>query len=221
MANRHANLGAESVQKDLASHKEEDAESNVSQWPAVVQCSSDKQNLHHNVDEELDRIQKVEHDEESNSIGRTQPGPALERRKRNQKTDGKRNERANTHHPHRKRRAILIQLESHKTIDEQARYQRTAQAILDADEVRIRVTPRRRDTSVHNQRDEGQQHVQVEEAEDLLAADGGELAADVQDHDDRHDEGDNVHGRRGALEDDGVGQLDIAGIAVGLDAYAV
>jgi hypothetical protein len=45
-----------------------------------------------------------------------------------------------------------------------------------------------------------------------------ELAAHVEDHDDGHGQGDDVYGARSHLEDDGVGQLDVAGIAVCLDA---
>jgi hypothetical protein len=40
----------------------------------------------------------------------------------------------------------------------------------------------------------------------------------VQNHGDRHDEGNNVHGGSGALEDDGVGEFDVTGVAVGVDA---
>lgn len=50
---------------------------------------------------------------------------------------------------------------------------------------------------------------------------GSELAAHVEDHNDGHGQGDNVYGARGHLEDDGVGQLDVAGIAICLDADAV
>jgi hypothetical protein len=40
----------------------------------------------------------------------------------------------------------------------------------------------------------------------------------MQDHNDRHDQGDNVHEGRRALEDNRVGQLDIPRIAIGLRA---
>lgn len=49
---------------------------------------------------------------------------------------------------------------------------------------------------------------------------GSELAAHVEDHDDGHGQCDDVYGARGHLEDDGVGQLDVAGVAVCLDADA-
>ena len=42
----------------------------------------------------------------------------------------------------------------------------------------------------------------------------------MQNHDDGHDEGDNVHRAGSALEDNRIGQLDVARKAVGLDADA-
>lgn len=45
-----------------------------------------------------------------------------------------------------------------------------------------------------------------------------EFGPDVQDHDHRHSKGNDVDEGRSALENDGVGQLDIPRIAVGYDA---
>lgn len=42
----------------------------------------------------------------------------------------------------------------------------------------------------------------------------------MQDHKDGHDERDNVHERSRALEDDGIGELNIASKAFGIDAMA-
>lgn len=47
-----------------------------------------------------------------------------------------------------------------------------------------------------------------------------ELSPDMENHDDGHDEGGNVHGAGPGFEDDGVGQLDIPGVAIRLDAQA-
>lgn len=41
----------------------------------------------------------------------------------------------------------------------------------------------------------------------------------MNDHDDRHDQGDDMRERCRALEDNGVRQLDIARVALGLDAH--
>jgi len=43
----------------------------------------------------------------------------------------------------------------------------------------------------------------------------------VQNHDDGHDQGDDVHEGCGALENDRVGQFDVARIAVGFNAKGV
>ena len=42
----------------------------------------------------------------------------------------------------------------------------------------------------------------------------------MQDHDYSHDESNDVHTTRGSLEDDRVGKLDIARVAIGLDTDA-
>ena len=48
--------------------------------------------------------------------------------------------------------------------------------------------------------------------------DGSELGPHVYDHDGSHDESQNVHKVGTTLEDDGVGQLNVPRITVGLDA---
>lgn len=215
-----ADARAECVQNNLAHDKEEDAKSNVAERPAVMQRPRHQQDLHADVDKQLDRIQHVENDKQANRVGRAQAHGRLEGRERDEERDGKRNQRADAQQPDRQRGSILVQLEADKAVDEEGRHDRAAQTILDGGKIRIRLTARGHDTRVDNERDEGQEHVEVEEGEDLLAADGGELGADVQDHNDGHDEGDNVQDGRGALEDDGVGELDVAREAVGLDAHA-
>ena len=47
---------------------------------------------------------------------------------------------------------------------------------------------------------------------------GGELGSNVNDHDDGHDQGNNVHEVVGRFEDDGVGHLDATGIAGRIDS---
>ena len=54
----------------------------------------------------------------------------------------------------------------------------------------------------------------------LEHTDGGEFGAHVDDHDDRHYQGQNVHEVVGALEDDGVCQLNRPRVALRLYARA-
>ena len=68
-------------------------------------------------------------------------------------------------------------------------------------------------TCVEDQAEDGEEHVDVEESCDFLSADGCELAAHVEDHNDGHDQGGQVHKVDGGLEDDGIGELDAAGVA--------
>ncbi|KAH6603697.1 hypothetical protein Trco_008472 [Trichoderma cornu-damae] len=220
VAHGDANLGAESIENDLPGDEEEDAKGDVAQGPPVLQRPNHKQDLHADVDEQLDGVEQIQDDEEPDGVGRTKPGPSLEGRQRDEEGDGKGNERAEPQHPHGERRAILVQLESDEAVDEQTRHDGAGQAVLHAGEVRERPAARGHDPGIDDERDEGEQHVQVEEAEDLLAPDGGELAPHVQDHDDGHAERGDVGKGRGALEDDCVGDLDVTGEAVGLDADA-
>jgi hypothetical protein len=55
------------------------------------------------------------------------------------------------------------------------------------------------------------------EGEEGKHTNSSEFTANVQDHNHRHDERDNMHKRRGALENDRVGQLDIPREAIRLN----
>lgn len=220
VAHGNANLGAESIENDLAGDKEEDAKSNVAQRPPVLQRPDDKQDLHANVDKELNSIEQVQHDKQTNGVGRTDARPSFESSQRDEEGNGKGHDGAEPQHPHGQRRAVLVQLEADEAIDQQTRHDGASQAILHAGKVRKGPAARRHDAGVDDEGDEGEQHVEVEKGEDLLAADGGELGAHVQDHDDGHDEGANVGKGGGALKDDCVGHLDVARVAAGLDADA-
>lgn len=106
-----------------------------------------------------------------------------------------------------------------KPVDEQTGTQRARQPILDGRKIGIDTrTTRRYHARVQDQADNRQEHVDVEEGRDLLPAHGGEFASHVQDHDDGHAEGKDVHRVGGPLEDDGVGEFDGAGIAARQDA---
>lgn len=220
VAHGNANLGAKSIENDLAGNKEEDAKGNVTQRPPVLQRSDDKQDLHANVDKELNGVEQVQDDKQTDSVGRANTRPSFKGSERDEERNGKGNDRAEPQHPHRQRRSILVQLKAHKPIDQQTRHNRAGQAILHARKIRKRPATRRHNTSINNKRDEGEQHVEVEKSQNLLAADGGELGAHVQDHDDGHDEGADVGEGGGALKDDCVGHLDVARVAAGLDADA-
>lgn len=111
-------------------------------------------------------------------------------------------------------------MESHKPVDKKAGNKRTAEAVLYAHKVRVGIATRRDHSSIDDERDEAKEHIQVEECENLLATDGSELGADVKNHDNRHEDGHDVHDGSSTLEDDGVGELDVARIAVGLDPNA-
>ena len=52
----------------------------------------------------------------------------------------------------------------------------------------------------------------------IVRTNSSKLAPHMDNHNDRHDQRENVHKIHGALEDDCVGQLNAAAIAVGLNA---
>jgi hypothetical protein len=129
-------------------------------------------------------------------------------------------------------------LEADKAVDEQAGAEGGYEAVLGGGEVRVGGRTRGSDASIEDERDNGQKEVDVEERSDLLAAcscvsvrlcnysssrahtNSGELGADVEDHDDGHDEGQNVHEVVRDLEDKRVCDLNGACIALGLYASA-
>lgn len=216
----NANLAAESVQDDLANNKEEDAKDDVAKGPAVAERAQDKKNLQHNVDGELDGVEQVENDKEANSVDGAEAGPALERSERNEEANREGDKRADAHHPERQGRAVFVELESYKTVDKKTSNGGVGEAVLNGDKVRIRVAAGGHDTSVDDERDKGEKHIEVEEVEDLLTANSGELATNMQNHDHRHDERNNVHSGRRPLKDDCVCELDVSRVARRLDAHA-
>lgn len=105
----------------------------------------------------------------------------------------------------------------------------------------------RDDAGIDAEGEEGEDHVEVEEGGDFLAAwntevvsltpinpkptscpgislkrptNSSKLPPHMQQHDHRHDQRNNMHHARRALEDDGVGHLNVARIAIRLDADA-
>lgn len=220
VTNGSADLAAECIHEHLARNEKENTKGNISKRPTVLESSSHQKDLHGNVNKQLGGVQEVQHNEKADSVCGTKTSPALERGERNKEANGECDEGANAQHPHGHRRAILVKLKPDETVDQQASDGRTAKTVLDADKIRVRITAGRHDTGVDDEGYAGEEHVQVEEAENLLSSDSGELGTYVEDHDDGHEQSDNMHGAGGAFKDDCVCDLDVTGIAVGLDASA-
>ncbi len=204
----------EGVQDDLADDEEEDPKRNIAQRPPILQRVHHQNNLHHNIDQQLNPINQIQHDEQPGRVHRPQPCPPLEREQTDRKRNHKHPQTRQPQQPHRKRRTVLVELKSHKPINKQTRTQRTRQPILNRRKIRVYARATRRDHArIEDQTKHREEHVDVEEGGDFLPADGGEFAADVQDHDDGHGQGEDVHRVGGALEDDGVGEFEGAGVA--------
>lgn len=162
MAHSRADPRAEGIQNDLSNNKEENTKGNVTKWPTVLQRAGDQQDLHTKVHSQLNRIEQVENHEKTNRVCRAQANSRLEGRQGDEEGDRKRYERADSQHPDTQRRTILVQLETNEPIDKQRCNHRTRKSILDSHKVWIRLTPRRNNTRIHHQREERQQHVQIE-----------------------------------------------------------
>jgi len=204
---------AECIDEDLADNEEEDAKSNMAQWPSILKSSHDEQDLHDDVDCEEYGAKDVEDDEKTNSVVGTQTGPALEGQDADDESDGEHGGRADSKQPDTKECTIFIQLKTDEACDHEGNASGGSEAVLHSDEPGICARARRDDAAVDEERDDGEQEVAPEETDDLLATDSGELAANMDDHDDSHEQSADVGDASSALEDDRVGHLDCARVA--------
>lgn len=167
-----------------------------------------------------------------------QPSPVLEGEQRYGTGDDKHGEGAEAQQPDGKCRSIFVELEADKAVDQQAGAESRDESVLRRYEVRVRSRAGWGNASIEDERNNGQSHVDVEEGGDLFAAcmalarcelekllrggptNSGEFGPHVDDHDNRHDEGENVHEVVGGLEDKRVRQHQRARITLSLDATA-
>ena len=229
---------AEDVQDDLADDEEEDAEDDVAERPAVLECAHDEDDLADEVDEEEDGVHDVGDDEDADWVLGVHTRPILKCEKGDGTANNEHGKGGQAQQPDRQGRAVFVQLETDKAVDEQAGAEGGYKAVLGSGEVRVRGRTRGSDAGIEDERDNGQEEVDVEERGDLLAAcncvlvrlrkssssrahtDSGELGTDVEDHDNGHDEGQNVHEVVCDLKDERVCDLNGACIALGLYAGA-
>jgi hypothetical protein len=99
---------AEDVQDDLPNDKEENAEGDVTERPAVFQRSNDKYNLAHRVDEEEDGIHDVCDDEDANGVLGVKSSPALEGQEVHSTADDEHGERTKAKQPDRKCCTVFV-----------------------------------------------------------------------------------------------------------------
>lgn len=69
---------AEDVEDNLANNEEEDAKANVAQWPAVLECANNEDDLADHVYEEEDGVDDVGYNKDADGVGGAQAGPVLE-----------------------------------------------------------------------------------------------------------------------------------------------
>lgn len=235
-----ANGVTEDIEDHLANDEEENAKQDVTQRPAVLQSSHYENDLADCVNEQTDGIDEVGDDKDANRVHGAQSGPAFESQEIDRATDDEHGEGAEPQQPDRKGGAVFIKLETDKAINQQASTQGGREAILGGGKIRVGSGTGRSDACIEDERDDGQEEVDVEEGRDFLApwytlakvllvimlilrrhTDSGEFGAHVYDHYDGHDQGQDVHKVVSRLEDERIGDLNSPGIAACLDAHAI
>lgn len=164
-----ANGVAEDVQNDLSNDEEEDTENDVAEWPAILECAHNKDDLADEVDEQEDGVDDVGNDENADWVLGIHTGPVLEREKRDGTADNEHGEGGQAQQPDRQGRAVFVQLEADKAVDEQAGAEGGYEAVLGGGEVRVGGRTRGSDAGIEDERDNSQKEVDVEEGSDLLA----------------------------------------------------
>lgn len=161
---------AQNVQDDLANDEEEDAERNVAQWPAVLQCANDEDDLADNVDEEEDGVHDVGDNEDSDRVLGVETSPVLEGEEGDSAANNEHAKRAESQQPDGKCCAILVQLESNEAIDQQTGAEGRNETVLSGGEVRIWSRPGCGNAGIKDERNDGQEHVDIEEGSDFFAS---------------------------------------------------
>ena len=95
--------------------------------------------------------------------------PALEGEERNGAADDEHDQGAESQKPHRECCPILVQLETHETVDEQAGAKGRGESVLGGGKVRVRSGAGRGNACIKDERYRGEGHVDVEERCDFLA----------------------------------------------------
>ena len=121
-------------------------------------------------------------------------------------------------YPEGERGAVFGELESHKAVDEETPARSSGESTLRSYKVGKDNRRERDDASVENERHDRKSRIEVEKGDNLFPSDGGVLGSHGEYHDDRHNECGDVDETRCSLEDEGVCEFDVAGIADGLDA---
>lgn len=127
--------------------------------------------------------------------------------------DGEHGGRANSEQPDTQECSVFVELKADKAGNHEGDASGGSKTILHGDEPGICAGTRRDDTTVDEQRNDGEQEVTPEETDDLLATDSGELAANMDDHDDSHEQSADVGDASSTLEDDRVGHFDCSRVA--------
>lgn len=160
---------AEDVQNDLSNNEEEYTEDDVAQRPAVLQCAQDENDLADEVDEEKDGVDNVCDNKDADGVLSVQTSPVLEGEEGDGAANDEHAEGGQSQQPDRQCCSVLVQLETDKSVDQQAGAQRGDETILCGGEVWVCGRTRRSDAGIENKRNNGEEEIDVEERRDLFA----------------------------------------------------
>lgn len=232
---------AKDVQNYLADNEEEDAKNDIAHRPAVLESAENENDLADEVNEEENGVHDVRNDEDADGVLSIQTGPVLESEKGDGTANDEHAERGQSQQPDRQCCSILVQLETNKSVDQQAGAERRDKTILNSGEVGVGGRARRSDSSVEDEGYDSEKKVDVEERGNLFATctcelvlfpivpattavaqhtDSSELGTDMYYHNHCHYQGQNVHEVVRCLEDERVGDLNRSCIALCLYAGA-
>ena len=94
----------------------------------------------------------------------------MERQQRDRAADDEHGDGAEAQQPDRQPGAILVKLESHEAVDEQASAQGRREAVLRGGEVWVWRRPWRDDSGIEDKRGYGEEHVDVEKCRDFFSS---------------------------------------------------
>lgn len=98
----------EYVKNDLTYHEEEYSKRDIAKWPPVLKCICDKDDLHDDVDEQADAVEKIQDHKEAHSILGSKCGLVLEGQNRHCARGQKHANRTPSNEPDRLPCAVLI-----------------------------------------------------------------------------------------------------------------
>ena len=108
---------AQDVENDLTHNEHENSEKYVSQWPSLLQCADNEEELHDEENREKDGAEDVDHNDHADRVLRTETTDVFEGQNADCEADQKQDKGADSKKPDGKCRAIFVKLKADKSTD--------------------------------------------------------------------------------------------------------